>query len=152
MCLYLVFILLMVSSLFQTTAKVVKAQPKGESVHKTAEEKKAAFKARKALKIKAAALAIVKLYARTPEAKADRARARKEAADKVVSMHHKMSKAKKRNYEMIKANKALRKPKKYNGKNPKYAAKAKAKLVKHKSAVATDRKKLEELAGMKFIC
>jgi len=84
------------------TTKKAKKQPMVVSTL-TPEEKKAAFKARKALKTKEAAKSVERLMANIPEIKAERAAKRKEAAEKKAKLHRKISMHIKKSYEARKA-------------------------------------------------
>merc|ERR1711970_100765 len=114
-------------------------------------EQKIAFKARKNLKKKLAKEELERRIAKTPEAVAERKRKRQEAKDQKAKLHRKANFHKKKYYEFIKAHPEAKTAKKYLGKNPKYTAEAKAKNERARQFKLTQRKKLEELAGMKFI-
>merc|ERR1712133_287369 len=117
--------------------KVKAAKPKVVQVSsKTPEERKAAFKKRKTLKKRLARKQLANALARLPEVVAERKRARKEYREKKAALHRKISQHKKKYYATIKANPSLRK--------------AKAKNAKRSEAIKAERKKLEDLAGMKF--
>merc|ERR1711970_1484708 len=114
-------------------------------------EKQIAFKERKNLKKKLARKELERRIAKTPEAVAERKRKRQEAKDQKAKLHRKANFHKKKYYEFIKAHPEAKTAKKYLGKNPKYTEEAKAKNERARQFKLTQRKKLEELAGMKFI-
>merc|ERR1711911_123058 len=117
----------------------------------TREEYKAAFKARKNLKKAIAKKAYADAIFNLPENVAERQRLKKEAKEKMAAFHRKKSAHKRAHYAKFKANPALRIPATYRGKNPEYKANNKAHKLRHREAVKKERRKLEELAGIKFL-
>merc|ERR1711887_63487 len=140
----------------KTQKKTKKAATKTveKPIAKSAEDKqvqKMAFKARKAEKVALATAQLRNALFRLPEVVSARRQAGKEAKAvknaEAVKAGRKIVKYRK----SVKETPALRKAKKYDGKKPKFAAKAKAKNVAATEQRLNERRALEKLAGMKFI-
>jgi len=140
----------------KTQKKTKKAATKTveKPIAKSAEDKhaqKLAFKARKAEKVALATAQLRNAVFRLPEVVSARRQAGKEAKVKKNAEAVKAGRKIVKYRKSVKETPALRKAKKYDGKKPKFAAKAKAKNVAATEQRLNERRALEKLAGMKFI-
>jgi len=109
------------------------------------------FKARKAEKKRLADAQKRNIMRRLPEVVAARRQAGKEAKQKRISEHKKVSKIIAKYRKTVKETPSVRKAKKYDGKKAKFTSQAQAKNAAAKEQRLAERKALEKLAGMKFL-
>merc|ERR1711915_762393 len=108
-------------------------------------------RARKQSQTKAAKQAYEKKLYNLPENVAIRRRKNKEAKEKKAKLERKHKRAVKIYKAITEANPALKKAKRSALKNPATREAAKAQNLKRKEAIREERRRLEKLAGIKFL-